>query len=85
MGRNAILLVILFAGCHVLEPVEPEPKSSCTEACANLARLGCEPSDCAPRCEQQNGEVDDFGTPIRAVNVDCLASAPSCDAAKRCR
>ncbi len=100
MKARSWLVLVAALGCQELTierpvapaeppPAEPARDTGCSDACANLARLGgCEmmprSMTCEAACERMNSGVDDTGKPILALDTACLSAAKTCDAANRC-
>lgn len=90
----------LFSGCVFPEPGPPvvTPASGesgdCFEACANLARLGCDGAEGSPGVDDVYGTADDVpctavceditADPAVTLNERCTAAAIDCDAVERC-
>lgn len=87
MAWRAALVMILLAGCTWRTPRAPEPvpDAGCAEACTTLAELGCYVAgDCAETCERLQGQADDTGEPIRALDTECIAGAETCQEVELC-
>lgn len=81
--------VLLLLGCPQKDPAPPplppggEP---CARACLRLRQLGCEEGGTTPAgktCESVCENVQSSG--YTTLDVDCLQTADSCDAARRCK
>jgi hypothetical protein len=76
---KTLLLAVALVAVQCGAP-KPAPSSvTCSDACKNLSRLGCEeaqPTASGASCEEvcQNAELP----------VACIAQASSCDAANAC-
>jgi hypothetical protein len=66
MTYRYLIATLLLCSCDFREPVGPQPNpSACADACATLARLGCEsakPTDAGESCEQVCRTVEESGT-----------------------
>jgi hypothetical protein len=75
--KKLILLFLVACG-----PVAPQPKpftgeATCETACENLQAMACEAVSCTELCL----ELVDYGAPYP---VQCVTTAPSCQAADAC-
>jgi len=91
--RNLLAAVLMaLAACHP-QPVPPEPApgpvpvagAPCERACARLRLMGCPGSgaNCGAACERYEAEAE--LVPALSWQPECIAGAPTCDAADRCR
>lgn len=83
MGHRLILLAaLLVAGCLPAERPEPE-LPPCLVTCDRWRELGCqegEPTTAGTSCDEVCLATEEF-VPI---DHQCIQSADSCDAARRC-
>lgn len=84
--KRLALLVLLATGCPPPKPPVPPPgAATCADVCHHLAELGCPAAKPTPKgtpCTEVCANIQSSG--VITWNLDCRASAPSCDAADRC-
>jgi hypothetical protein len=101
-----LIFIVLLAvlGCDVihveedtdtyqLDTAQDAGDDVCSEACVNLAELGCDGAEGSPGVDEVYGTEDDVPCDVIcretiAAGVDmhpiCVAAAPTCEAADEC-
>lgn len=85
--KRLLVVVLLAFGCAASNCSQPSPIPTPTPtaatACDNLARLGCADGT-APNCVQILQQIIDQHMTRTPVNLSCLTSAATLDAAIGC-
>ena len=92
--RN-LLAAIFLSGCvHAPTPVPDVFDAGCDDACANMSALGCEGATGNAGPDREAGTKDDstceqacediLASGLGAFDVDCIASADSCEEVDEC-
>lgn len=82
-----VLLALCLAGCHKplpppVPPSQADGGATCEAACAHLRALGCPSAQ--PTADNSCTLMCSVPAGLQALNVNCILSASSCEAADNC-
>ena len=86
----ALTLNVTACAAPIIPPAhQHNPDGGVAGACLNLESLGwCESKpktmSCEAAFESSNSHVDEFGIPMQAVDLQCVADAQTCEEFDRC-